>query len=385
MYSESDLEAAVAAGAISDEAANALRAHVASQQSRAGLMAPGSMADEENIRLVTGFNDIFVAIACLLVIFSGLFVGGSRYVWLGGLLTAVACWLMAELFTRKRRMALPSIVILVAFEVGLGMFGGGLVANLLPTHAVTHQHWFNKELLTWHSFERHAWETALIGLSAAVLAVIGAVAHWFRFRVAITVAAGNAALVLLLLSVLAWATGQELDANPILAPAALACGLAVFAYAMRWDLSDRERRTQRADIAFWLHLLAAPLIAHPLFFWVGVFGANEVSWQQAIGVLVVYILFAVVALIVDRRALLVSALLYVLAALNELLDSVGRVETNLALATLFVGAGLLALSVFWASLRRALLIRLPQTWRDRLPPSRSAVSPRSSASAAPAG
>jgi hypothetical protein len=59
MYSETDLESAVAAGILSREAAEALREHVS------GLRAT-PMVDEENFRLITGFNDIFVAIAGVL-------------------------------------------------------------------------------------------------------------------------------------------------------------------------------------------------------------------------------------------------------------------------------------------------------------------------------
>ena len=33
---------------------------------------------------------------------------------------------------------------------------------------------------------------------------------------------------------------------------------------MYYDLSDRTRTTRLADCAFWLHLLAAPLIVHSL-------------------------------------------------------------------------------------------------------------------------
>ncbi len=33
---------------------------------------------------------------------------------------------------------------------------------------------------------------------------------------------------------------------------------------MRFDMTDPERLTRRTDIAFWLHLLAAPLIVHSL-------------------------------------------------------------------------------------------------------------------------
>lgn len=361
MYSEDDLQSAVTAGAISAEAAEGLRAHVSA-------LRAVPVADEENIRLVTSFNDIFVAIACLLVIFSGIYSGGGddRW-WLGGLLVAVASWLMAEIFTRKRRMALPSIIVLVAFVVGLGTFAASIVAEMLPTHAVPVFYEYEGRQHTWNRFERHPWENAAIALSAALAGGIGAMLHWLRFRVAITVAAGTAALVLLILAALAWATGQELDANPVIAPAAFLCGIGVFAFAMRWDLSDRERRTQRADIAFWLHLLAAPLIAHSLFYWLGVLGGSDVTMARAAGVLLLYLAFALVALVVDRRALLVSALIYVLAALNGLLRSVGSIEMNLAISTLFVGVALLALSVFWSPLRRILLRGVPEGWRRRLP------------------
>jgi hypothetical protein len=52
MYSESDLEAAVAAGALTPDAANALRTYVAGTRTTPAV-------DEEHFRLLTGFNDIF--------------------------------------------------------------------------------------------------------------------------------------------------------------------------------------------------------------------------------------------------------------------------------------------------------------------------------------
>ena len=61
MYSESDLEAAVAAGALSPQAANDLRNYVAGARS-----APA--VDEEHFRLITGFNDIFVSIAAVILL-----------------------------------------------------------------------------------------------------------------------------------------------------------------------------------------------------------------------------------------------------------------------------------------------------------------------------
>jgi len=275
---------------------------------------------------------------------------------------------MAEMFTRKRRMALPSIVLLLSFVIGLGAFAGALVKGWLPLHDVVHP-FEGPELLT-HSYvtqELYPWQTALAGGVGALAAGVGALVHWLRFHVPITVAAVVAALVLLLLSAVAAATGSALTNNALLAPAALVCGLAVFAFAMRWDLSDPVRTTIRADIAFWLHLLAAPLIAHPLFYWMGVTSGESIGVATALGVLALYVVFGVVALAVDRRALLVSALAYVLIALTRLMNVAGHVQESVALTALVIGSALLALSAFWGVIRRGLLIRLPAGLAGRLP------------------
>jgi hypothetical protein len=84
-------------------------------------------------------------------------------------------------------------------------------------------------------------------------------------------------------------------------------------------------------------------------------------------VLAIYVLVGVVALAVDRRALLVSALAYVLYALIELFKSVGAVELNVALTFLVIGSALLLLSAFWHQARRLIVTRLPATLQDRLP------------------
>ena len=47
----------------------------------------------------------------------------------------------------------------------------------------------------------------------------------------------------------------------VILPLVFAAGIAIFTYAMRWDISDRARQTRRSDVAFWLHLLAA---LHPI-------------------------------------------------------------------------------------------------------------------------
>jgi hypothetical protein len=94
-------------------------------------------------------------------------------------------------------------------------------------------------------------------------------------------------------------------------------------------------------------------------------------------VLLVYVLLGLTALAIDRRALLVSALAYVLYALSDLFERFGAVELNVALTALIIGSALLLLSAFWANARRLVVNPLPQGLRAKLPVlDRAALTPR---------
>lgn len=358
MYSESDLDAAVAGGALTAEQANALRDYVAARRHT-------PVVDEEHFRLLTGFNDIFVAIAGAILLFAVGWIGHAippnldgegPSPWMG-LFVAGTAWGLAEYFTRQRRMALPSILFLLAF-VG-GTFGA--VAAIIGT------------TLGSDYFDDKPQAVAVTLAVAAGIAVGGAWLHWRRFKVPITIAAGAAAAVALSIFLVA----SSLAANNMsdreeqvlmnaLNGVALVLGVGVFLFAMWWDGSDRRRETRRSDVAFWLHLLAAPLIVHPVF---TLLGLTEGAATVAGGVTVVllYIVMGVTALAVDRRALLVSALAYVLFAINSLFRTYGAVELSFALTALVIGSALLLLSAFWTNARRLVVAPLPESLQTRLP------------------
>ena len=342
MYSEQDVRDAVAAGAISAEAAEGLRTYIAGSR-----VAPAT--DEETFRLLNSFNDIFVTIAAVLLLVAMGGIGKAIVPGAGGLLVAAAAWGMAEYFTKVRRMALPSIVLLLAFV-------GGLVAG--PIEVI--------ERLAHDGMSDRVGFFILSG--AFLLGAAGAWLHWRRFHVPITVAAGAAAVAGTAIALVVAATGLTGEpAQNLVLGLVFAAGLAIFAYAMRWDMSDRARETRRSDVAFWLHLLAAPMIAHPLFQWLGISSGDTIGASGAALVLTIYVLFGIVALAVDRRALLVSALAYVLFALTRLLQEFGMVELNVALTALVIGSALLTLSAFWTRIRSGLVRQLPSELQARLP------------------
>jgi MFS family permease len=356
MYSQQELDDAVAAGAITSQAADALRAYVAGQRTSA-------IPDEEQFRLLTGFNDIFVAIAAAILLVAvgwigqwlgqrtGLAIGDDGPSLLAPLFVASTSWALALFFTARRRMALPSILLLLAF-VG-GIFG---TAAFTLGLAMGPDQLNGNNLLT-----------GIIVAASGAIATAAAWFHWRRFRVPITVAGGAAALAANPVGIVLGILGPN---NPrtsdVVLSLILVLGVGVFLFAMWWDASDRARLTRRSDVAFWLHLLAAPMIVHPVFTLLGLNDGNATVGEGLV-VILLYVALGLTALAIDRRALLVSALAYVLFAMQQLFRQFGAVELNVALTALVIGSALLLLSAFWHQARRTIVQPLPESLRDRLP------------------
>lgn len=372
MYSESDIENAVATGAITPAAAAALRRSVAEAHAT-------SAVDEESFRLLTGFNDIFVTIAAILLLVAVGWIGGNighrlaspsptdgefpqilMGIRIGGLFVAATSWGLAEYFTRQRRMALPSILLLLTFVGGVGTLAGGLLSSAMRIdhHGVP-------------------WQLPLAGIAMAAAAY----GHWRRFHVPITIAALTGALAMTVIGLVLAAIGSRGSCVEQTTEAMETClatvqtaalwlsllaGVAMFAFAMWWDMSDRARITRRSDVAFWLHLGAAPMIAHSVFYMLGVINGEPSPGKAGI-VILLYLLFGLIALAIDRRALLVSSLVYVLYALSGLFQQFGAVSLNMALTALVIGSALLMLSAFWHSARKLVVLQLPEGLRMRLP------------------
>jgi hypothetical protein len=333
---ERDLSAAVDAKVISEDQSRAL---VALAKTRRALPSPS--VDEEDVRLVTSFNDVFVTLGIALSVGSLIGLGASLAPLLTAPAVAALAWGLSEIFTRRRHMAFPSIVLTALFT------GAVAVSVMAP-------------------FGDHL--GAALPLVGGGAAFLGAFFHWRRFRVPIGMAAMTAgaaaaaigAVMLVLPDVLQAHTGIVF----------LVAGVAVFLFAMRWDTSDRQRRTRRSDTAFWLHVLAAPLIVHPLAGLAGV-DHDVVVQSSPWPALVLFAVLAAVALIVDRRALLVSGLIYFGGSILALIQQAGWSSSTVGAATAgVVGAAVLLLSIAWTPLRDRLLPFVPASLRVHMPAAR---------------
>ncbi len=341
-YTDQDLDDAVAAGVLPRKHADGFRHFI--ETSRRSLTSA-----EENFRLLTGFSDIFVGIACVLVLVSIWLLGNLADSALGHGLNIVVAWGLAEYFTRVRRMALPSIILLIAFVIS----GFYTIFNILSDDPLA------------------AW---LPLLAAAGLAWL----HWIRFRVPITVAAGVAALIVIILAVIAViaepiVTSSDrlaaktsvfgtLNLNPdVLIGALMMMGVATLALAIWWDSRNIYRTTRQADVAFWLHILASLIIVHTLFSEI-LLNEDFTSAELVAITLGIYGLLCIISIILDRRTLMVSSLGYAVFAAEQVttdnIDSLG-----FALAGLIIGGGLLMLSALWQSVRRVFM-KLSALWQS---------------------
>lgn len=349
MIRDEHIETAIAQGILTADQAARLR----DLARAAASAAPDELAadpDDERFRLIGGFNDVFVTIGVGLLV-AALFGLASVVGFTSGfaVLALAAAWGLSEFFSRRMRLALPSIALAIMFA-GAGGFVGSFI-GAIPFAAPDGGGPAAPGLFLLFG-----------GLGVAIAALI----HERRFRVPIDTAIGVAGGIFAAYGALQSVAPDWTLANTSLLTALF--GIGVFAAAVRIDASDPERKTRRSDIAFWLHLLAAPMIVHamiPLITGTG----GEMTTGQAIGILAVFVLLGIVALVIDRRALLVSGLTYAGIAIAYLLSQSVVEGLGISLTLLGLAAIVLGLSAGWRSLRRAILPLLPLgSLRQSIPP-----------------
>jgi hypothetical protein len=338
------LEAAVAKGILSTEQVARLR-ELAGSVATDDLFQPAVVdPDDERFRLIGGFNDVFVTIGVLLLVSALIGLASALGFALGFTLIAlVAGWGLSEIFARRMRLALPSIVLAVMFACAGAFLATTLAHAVMPLEPVA----FGK-------LSKDQQGLYLLFFGVGMIAAAGG--HFWRFRVPIDVA-------ILAVGVMCMTYGVLLALVPAWAGDSRSLvfgsfGILAFIAALRVDASDPRRLTRRSDMAFWLHLLAAPLIVHAIIPFVGG-SSDDLGMAQAVSVLLIFAVLGLVALVIDRRALLVSALSYTGIAIAYLLSQSVAEEMQLSLTLLGLAVLVLGLSVGWRSLRRVIVPGLP--------------------------
>ena len=341
---------------------------------------------DENIRLIGGGNDLFVTVGIILL-GSGLlfalntvFVG--QIVLVAGSL-AIAAWACAEFVTRQHRMRLASTVLALMFVAACATLITQFITDRFAIGTIS-----SPAQLA--GLRPVASQATLVGFGG-MLAVCAA--HFWRFRVPILAAVTAlclTAMAFIFTALFAYDSVVEgrvalppLDtlggvvANALYMP--LVCGLVIFGVAVLLDLADRERETIWSDCAFWLHVISAPLLVHPLFILATgqdvVVGTIEPTRSASIMLGILIAGFVLVALAIDRRSLLVPTLAYfgtlgIYFLVNSAANSTGI--PPFAIILMVIGLLIMVFGAGWQRIRRLIIAPLlPTSVLDRLPPIRS--------------
>jgi hypothetical protein len=309
-------------------------------------------SDTETPRFVRGFHDVLITIG-VVVALGGLWGLSALYAVLPAIIV------LSEILVRRQRLALPAVSLAIALFCWTCL----LMSRFFPPWTPTAT-----------SFGAEATQFV-----AGFPIILGA--YYARYRVplslALSIMSVLAFVLTLLLRVIQWASGNPaffLDHPIVLAQVALVCALGLFAMALYFDLGDRLRRTTRSDIAFWLHLGAAPALLYStvslLSFGadVRIFDVANMSSRTPVVVATVAALM-LIGLIIDRRAFVTSGLLSLgVAIFSVFRQGSATVDTYIFTTLIIVGAIVLIIGTGWMPLRRLVLKALPPAIANRLPP-----------------
>ena len=350
MMDHDDLRAAVGAGIVTEAQAASLASLADSRRGARTDLAVG----DEPFELFKGFNEVFIVVGLLILAMGWAGVVGVAYTaeitnpqqaaMLYGSIGALIIWAMSEYFIRRRRMVGPAIALSILFT---GNAAIALTAYFAQPFMVGQQDYASLPL-------PFILGTAAIGV------------FWYRFRVpfAMAMIAVGFFIVAILMAATSQGTPQDpsdlflLSAGGPFAWITLVLGLLVFAVAMAFDMSDPHRVTRRSANGFWLHVVAAPTLVNTLAL---TLLDRDAHWA----LLGVMLIFALVAIVIDRRSFLIAAIGYIVALASTVFDG----ETT-ALTVLVLGIILLLLGAFWEKFRARLLRLMPRfVPLHRLPPS----------------
>ena len=333
----------------------------------------GSPSGEEELRFIRNFHDVFLSIGLMLFgaglgLVSMLLVGqtfsfqsianiqsAGWSVAIVFFVDAAIMWLTAEFFARSRRLFLPAIVILIGF---VWFFTWGVIAAYITAFSDGN----------YSSFDAAARELERLPLTVSATVTFAIFLYYFRMKLPFAMGLGAVGLVITIIAFLGFTDGNLLAA--LSGRLQLFSGLFLFLLGVYFDARDPARVTRLSDNGFWLHFFAAPLIFNAVMTMTtggGLFGGNPFAnggnaTGQAGLTLGLVIFFAVVSLLINRRALLVAGLLSAAASIAALLRASGLGGAWIAgMTLLLLGGAMVLLGGGWHGVRRALVAPFPKT------------------------
>lgn len=272
-----------------------------------------SDAREEPLRFVRSFGDIYITLGIIFLVFA---IHLSNVSGVYFFIPAVGFVLLAEWLVRIRQLALPGMVILLSILY-----------------------------FVYRGITQGSETTMLFGLS---IVAVTSILFYLRYKMPFSHLPLAASLVAIFIIML----GGEAYKNPVVYAIS---GLIVFMVAMWFDTRDTKRVSHLSDSAFWLHLLGAPLLVHGIM--ISLISINAGAWVHILPpeiiVLTIFSIFFLIALLVDRRAILVSTQLYMIYTVAAIILKNVSGAGNVVMFTLItVAMFIIYFGASWYKIRR---------------------------------
>jgi hypothetical protein len=360
MYSDEDIDIAVHKGVLTPFDAQRFR-KMTSAQSNVPIV------DEELFKFTTGMADFFIS-GALLILFAAMIILTSKIGLLAGFLIALMGLGLSEFLLGQGKRAVSTVVLCSITFSGLGV---GLFGLALPSHLE-----FSWERWTIDSNLAH-WISPFSALTGHATLGLVMYAYWLRFNA--TLACALAIVTAFFMPVFLIRMLFAHPAPELITAIVLISAIGLLVVAIWWDMSDVYRETKRSDIALWLHLFAAHNISSVCVYIILGFGGKDwphraeiqqayysFTTSQSAATVALMLAFAFVALILNRRGLLIAGMASLLHAIAGLMGEIGGFGFP-AKSALLVSSTMLVAAFFWAPVRRQILQFIPLSFRAQLP------------------
>jgi len=368
--------------------------------------ASSARPSDEMLPFLNNFHDIFTTIG-VLILLGGLGVGAGQVMsglgleegdqaWQNALMAliggiAVFIWFLSALLVGKQRRILPGIVMSSVFGVAtMIVLVWGYAQFLIHGAGISEQSFeLAGDSVDNMEFGREAVMMVLAQLPVSIrfmpvvfgLAfLLPVAAYYFSYRLPFAGGLMGVGVVLTaVMALLAFDPYTVIIWSPTIN---IAAGASLLLAGILFDARDPGRETRLSGTAFWLHFFAAPILlgavlnvtqtgwtlqesdfANPenLNLFAAMASDSAEATRLAITALTVIGIFALVSLLINRRALIVSGLVTAGVSIGIIVNSAGLGAGAVVAVTLLVlGGVVVVLGAAWNPVRRILLLPIPQ-------------------------
>lgn len=362
--------------------------------------------EDEPLPFLSNFQDIFLTLGLIIFLVGvGILSGQVADSAMGGSTSAAVIFsgifiailvlvlLLSEVVVRGRRRILPGIVLCLvflglSFALFVNIYGAAFGENAIEQ--IEDAQWEFEDTVDGGEIEpshetfrslansvRDAlpWTAKAFVLGAPFFMLGAALFYYRRYRLPFASAMVGLSVVTVVACVIFFLFPYDtIRFSPLVG---FVSGLLLLFAGVSYDMRDPERVTRWSGNGFWLHFVAAPLLLSSAL---GItsqgigydFPAmaegnfemfeNQFSVQQSVVTLIVIGIFAIISLLLNRRALVVAGLVSAGVAIGVIVNATGMNTAGVAAVTMIaLGGGILLLGLGWNGARKILLALVPSS------------------------